>query len=121
MSPALIAAAVFTLLGFGVAALLWFPTRAAAAGRLGPNDRWGIRMGATRRSPEVWKHAHRAAFIYIAAAPWIAVISLLATIALAVWVSEGGALMMALLGLCGQIFIGIFGTVFAVIAARGKR
>lgn len=121
MSPGLITAAVFTLLGIGLAAVLWVPTRAAAAGRLGPNDRWGIRMGATRRSPEVWQRAHRAAFIYIAAAPWIAGIALLGTIVLAVWVSEGGAIMMSLLGLCGQIFIGIFGTVFAIIAARGKR
>lgn len=121
MTPLCTAVVVCTALNLALAALLWLPTRAAAAGRMGPDSRFGIHMGRTRRSPEVWQHAHRAAYIYIAAAPWIAGISMLGTLALALWVSSGGALMMALLGVCGQIFIGIFGTIFAVVAARDRR
>lgn len=39
----------------------WFTTRAAAHDRLAPTYWAGIRTRATRRSPETWRAAHRAA------------------------------------------------------------
>lgn len=94
------------------------PIKAAADGRLGPEDGGGIRTSATLRSPEAWQLGHQAAMIYVRAMPVIMVLAVLGGIAGTLW---GGAMVgfaVGLVGLAIEVFIIAMARIFAHIAAR---
>lgn len=70
------------------------------------------------KSELAWQHGHKAALIYFKALPWIAGIEL--ALGAAAWVAmgEGAALTVFIVALCCEIFAFLFGTVFAIVAAR---
>lgn len=94
------------------------PVRAAADGRLGPEDGGGIRTSATLRSPEAWQLGHQAAMIYVRAMPAVIVLVVLGGIAGTLW---GGAMVgfaVGFVGLAVEVFIIAMARIFAHIAAR---
>ena len=64
MTEELVAVLVVALVMGGAALLVRAVGRAAARGRLGPNQVGGMRTPATMASPEAWRAAHQAAL------PW---------------------------------------------------